>query len=520
MFKMTMMSLLPVLCCAHTIFGMYLRPSFPPSTCETSVQLTAVVPVTLKGLDFRSMAMNVLEMARINQGVTQVRETGVTIRRGQLHDTPSEEGQVVKDVPSNRNVRLTGYADGWYQVVIGEDAGWIRQRDVRRTRQFGVVSTGLTRVQDVRGREGQTVGRMDAGEPVTISRQTASWSRIPFEGENRWVRTEDLRIQNAMHPGITTANETNVYARATTSSAVRQRLPVGAQVMMLQRTTDGFVQVRIHYRRGVIRGWIEEEHLENHFHERQLTRNAPLRAEGSGQGDILKRLNPHTTVTILARVGNWYHVSTTASGSEVTGWLHRGNVSSIITTLTPADSYNILALVNRDFRLSTNFSPSDLRAVNVNSIHGTHLLRSPAATAAEALFDAARDAGFTLTATSGYRSFHTQQATHQHWIHVMGRTEAIRVSAPAGHSEHQLGLALDVSTPRIGNALNNSFSSTPEGQFVASRAHEFGFIIRYPANREADTGFVYEPWHIRYVGVQSATTIFEQGLLLEEYLGR
>jgi LAS superfamily LD-carboxypeptidase LdcB len=175
--------------------------------------------------------------------------------------------------------------------------------------------------------------------------------------------------------------------------------------------------------------------------------------------------------------------------------------------------------VNQDFRLASSFAPNDMRVVNVRSVNGTHRMRRTAAGYAENLFQDARRSGHTLIATSGFRSYATQRATHNHWISVLGLTQARRVSARPGHSEHQLGLALDISTPRLGGALSASFSSTSEGRWLRNNAHRYGFIIRYPRNREADTGFAYEPWHIRFVGVDAATEIFNRGLILEEFLG-
>ena len=187
-------------------------------------------------------------------------------------------------------------------------------------------------------------------------------------------------------------------------------------------------------------------------------------------------------------------------------------------TISSSDALSYLALVNRHFRVSSQFSPGDLSVVNVQSILGVHSMRSTAARAIENLFEAAAEEGHILVATSGYRSYATQQATHNHFISTRGETEARRVSARPGHSEHQLGLAIDITTPTLGN-LSSTFSSTPEGTWVRENAHHFGFIIRYPAGREADTGFIYEPWHLRYVGTDTATQMFGSGLILEEFLG-
>lgn len=189
-----------------------------------------------------------------------------------------------------------------------------------------------------------------------------------------------------------------------------------------------------------------------------------------------------------------------------------------VMILNNAQSLSYLALVNNCYGLSREFIPDDLSVVNVASVGGEHLLRVTAARAAEELFAHANEAGHILLATSGYRSFATQEVTHNYWVNQLGEEQARRVSARPGHSEHQLGLALDVSTPHLGGDLTEDFALTPEGMWVDRNAHLFGFIISYPSGREKDTGFSYEPWHIRYVGVETATEIYNNNLILEEYL--
>jgi len=192
------------------------------------------------------------------------------------------------------------------------------------------------------------------------------------------------------------------------------------------------------------------------------------------------------------------------------------------TELTNEQALSHLALVNRCYRLSSTFTPDDLSPINVESrrvLEGTHhLLREEAARAAEDLFQAAEADGLFLVASSGFRSYEWQTFFHNNAVSELGLEEARRISAVPGHSEHQLGLALDVSTRELDGGLEQTFSSTPEGQWLNANAHLFGFIISYPEGREADTGFIYEPWHIRFVGVDAATEIFNNQLILEEFL--
>ena len=114
---------------------------------------------------------------------------------------------------------------------------------------------------------------------------------------------------------------------------------------------------------------------------------------------------------------------------------------------------------------------------------------------------------------SGFRSYYDQRYIYNGYVSRDGVAAADRYSARAGHSEHQSGMAIDV------NSTSTSFKDTPEGIWLRDNCHLYGFIIRYPEGKEHITGYMYEPWHIRYVGVELATKIKESGLCLEEYFG-
>ena len=134
------------------------------------------------------------------------------------------------------------------------------------------------------------------------------------------------------------------------------------------------------------------------------------------------------------------------------------------------------------------------------------------AEAFEELQTAAAELGLNIYQGSGYRSYQYQITCYNSLVDAYGEEYANRVSAKPGHSEHQTGYTVDCNT------INETFINTPEGQWLDKHCHEFGFIIRYPEGKEDITGYDYECWHIRYVGVEAATEIYEQGLTLEEYL--
>ena len=162
-------------------------------------------------------------------------------------------------------------------------------------------------------------------------------------------------------------------------------------------------------------------------------------------------------------------------------------------------SYGDVLIANKTYALPRDYGPGGLTA------------------ACDAAYDelkagAAAD-GINIFILSGYRSYDLQTSLYNRYVADDGQAEADTYSARPGHSEHQSGLAIDV------NSLSYSFADTPEGQWLAAHAHEYGFIIRYAQNKQSVTGYAYEPWHIRYLGVGLATAVYESGLCLEEFLG-
>jgi len=144
-------------------------------------------------------------------------------------------------------------------------------------------------------------------------------------------------------------------------------------------------------------------------------------------------------------------------------------------------------------------------------------LRKETAVALMEMFSVAEDDGIILYAVSGYRSYSTQKAVFSNNVIKYGNEQsANNISAQPGQSEHQTGLSMDVTAKSVQYNLSQDFAKTAEGLWVKENAHRFGFIIRYLKGKEHITGYVYEPWHLRYVG-DTASDIFESGLTMEEY---
>lgn len=178
-------------------------------------------------------------------------------------------------------------------------------------------------------------------------------------------------------------------------------------------------------------------------------------------------------------------------------------------------------LVNKENPLPSDYVPSDMVPVEIPFAYigddNRNYMREPAAQAMENMFRDSIAAGLDLIGVSGYRSYDRQKSIYEQNLAVKGEAHTALYSAQPGQSEHQTGLAMDISTPSIGSALSTDFEATPEGQWLRQNASNYGFILRYPAGKEHITGYAYEPWHFRYVGVPLACYLNNMGLTLEEY---
>jgi D-alanyl-D-alanine carboxypeptidase len=148
-------------------------------------------------------------------------------------------------------------------------------------------------------------------------------------------------------------------------------------------------------------------------------------------------------------------------------------------------------------------------------------MRQEAANALVALFQAGkREAGLEFSVQSAYRSYESQTRVYDDDVARNGQAFADTDTARPGHSEHQTGLAVDISAVPAQCSLDACFGETPHGRWLAANAWRFGFLLRYPADKVAVTGFTYEPWHFRYIGVPLATQLHATGVTtLEEFFG-
>ncbi|MGG3452105.1 M15 family metallopeptidase [Domibacillus aminovorans] len=189
-----------------------------------------------------------------------------------------------------------------------------------------------------------------------------------------------------------------------------------------------------------------------------------------------------------------------------------------------ANPKDITVLVNKTYRLPENYIPSDLVYPDIpftfSEMIDKRKMRKEAAEALKRMFDAAKLDGIYLAGVSGYRSEERQRILFENYVNKDGLDEANKYSAHPGHSEHQTGLSIDVSGISGEFAIEEGFANTQEAKWLEEHAPEYGFIIRFPKGKEDITGYIYEPWHIRYVGLEISKEIAQKSITLEEYFDK
>lgn len=198
---------------------------------------------------------------------------------------------------------------------------------------------------------------------------------------------------------------------------------------------------------------------------------------------------------------------------QTTAYTTRNPANDIVI---PVTGDMVLAHVNKTYALPESYVPPGLTAITSVPTIGTEYLRASILPYFYQLSGAAQQAGYHLSVVSAYRSYATQIATFYYWVGQYGYTAAAMGSARPGHSEHQLGTAVDLGL--AGKPWPTGFSWDPAAEWVEKNAHKFGFVVSYPEGKTSITGYVWEPWHIRFVGIELANGLWQKGLTLEEYL--
>lgn len=183
---------------------------------------------------------------------------------------------------------------------------------------------------------------------------------------------------------------------------------------------------------------------------------------------------------------------------------------------------SLLRLVNKSDEtvLDAQWAPDDMVSLAKDHLvpGAKGALRAEAADAVARMLEAGKVEGHELLVRSAFRSYKKQGRIFQNKSHRYGLESASRRSARAGHSQHQLGTTVDIVLPRYRNRITQRIAKSSEYEWLVANAHRFGFALSYPRGKEELTGYMFEPWHYRYVGIAAATEMWEQDTPMETYL--
>lgn len=231
----------------------------------------------------------------------------------------------------------------------------------------------------------------------------------------------------------------------------------------------------------------------------RLSEEAKVYKDASMTGEAIATMPAKTYVEVYGQDGQSFKVRS----KDVSGYVEIAKLASIGDE-SMLKVINGLLIVNRTYGLPVDFAPgSSADALNAFEVMKESALRDD----------------IVLKIASGYRGYDNQKEVYDSMIEAYGETNGNQLSAMPGHSEHQTGLAFDVMGEDSTARINAKFNDSKESAWLINHAYKYGFILRYPKGKEAITGFSYESWHYRYVGVEVATAIHQKNLTLEEYLG-
>ena len=180
------------------------------------------------------------------------------------------------------------------------------------------------------------------------------------------------------------------------------------------------------------------------------------------------------------------------------------------------DASKIDVLVNKYHKLDENYEPSDLTIIDSKYASGTQKLRKEAQIKFEEMASDMAKENLKIYAGSTYRSYTYQKGLYDRYVKKDGFAAAETYSARSGYSEHQLGLAVDIVNGKWDYLSEND----KEYDYLVKNSYKYGFILRYPRGSEYVTGYMFEDWHFRYLGVELATKVFNSGLTYDEYIAR
>ena len=234
--------------------------------------------------------------------------------------------------------------------------------------------------------------------------------------------------------------------------------------------------------------------------------------------NLLKFISsPYFKIENISRYENYYKKNNSYSIDDVVIYVEIGLDIEFYTNIQEVTDYKkIDTLINKYYKLPDDYSLDDLISIDSKYKKSStdFKLRKEALEHLYEMIDAASEDNISLWVVSAYRTLSTQKSLFNNSVKNDGMDHALIYSAKPGHSEHNLGLAVDLNLA----SSKGNFDKTKEYEWLKQNSYKYGFIERYPKGKEFITGYGFEPWHYRYLGIDLATNVYLEGVTYEEYL--
>lgn len=411
---------------------------------------------------------------------------GASVMAGDIYSTtanlnmrtgPSTGYSRILTIPKAKKVESLAKApSGWLQVRYGSKVGYVSSsyvkfvsKDVAANVVSAIPNTGAsytcTTTANVNMRSGPTTGykvliTVPKGKAVSyISTDKSGWYKVSYSGKTGYISNKYSKL-----------TITGVVAAIPAPAPAPAPTPAPAPVVTPTPSVNAVIQQTLYF----------------------TTANLTMRTGSSTKYASLLSIPKGTHLISLGTSGGWHKVSYNGKTGWVSGtYLGSGTVFTV----------NGIIIANKGYGMSPSFAPG---------------INPQANAALTQMKNAAARAGYTLNPFSSFRTYAYQAGLYSRYAANDGTAAADKYSARAGYSEHETGLAFDIGVG--GMITSTNIGNHPGGIWMAQNAHNYGFILRYPAGKESITGYQYEPWHFRFVGVYTATKVYQSGLTLDEYL--
>lgn len=358
----------------------------------------------------------------------------------------------------------------------------------------------------------QLAGCVETGTPnadESQSTESNTLSQQPSESETIYNTTEEPKGTESAAPTETVDITTNESEKTETADNTAEEITLPVQTAESTTNRQPIVTEAVTEKNDIPK-WTETEISAELYVN---TDNIYSRVSAIQGSTKVKQYKLNEKVTVVAKTntsyfklndGTFIHQDylseneveiKTEYGGDYTSATNNGYEIKRVNGITYVDG---IMIANKTYTLPRSYDPG---------------IRQEAADALAQMQNAAAAEGLSLFIVSGYRSYSRQEAVYAGWVSSDGAEKADTYSSRPGHSDHQTGYAFDL------NSLSQTFAYTQEGIWLAEHCADYGFIIRYPEGKEMYTGYIYEPWHVRYIGREKAKIITESGLSLEEYYG-